>query len=78
MTPNDDDEATPVEPIIERRKSGQHGLGLSDCPACASDRTAFCDVCLGARKVPLSVATAWLLEQGHALDTPIPDTEPER
>ncbi|MHB2027598.1 MAG: hypothetical protein ACYCPT_02120 [Acidimicrobiales bacterium] len=69
---DDDSDPTPIEPAVMRRQSGQHGLGLSDCPVCAKDPRplVLCALCLGARRVPLSVATAWLLDQGRALEEP--------
>jgi hypothetical protein len=55
--------------------SAQHRMTDVDCPCCEKDRSAWCDLCLGVRKVKLAAATDWILAAGKALDS-MPPSKP--
>jgi len=62
-----DTDRTPIEPILERRKSSRSmvAVGWVDCPACKGDTRADCGLCWDeerkefCRRVPVSTATKW-------------------
>jgi hypothetical protein len=57
---------------FRRAVSTRTVLGGVTCPCCVS-----CELCDGAREVPLSKATAWCLAQGRDKKDTIPSPPPD-
>ncbi len=60
MTEDDHSDETPVEPAVRRSS----GMGEVPCPKCGTADVP-CALCLGKRKVGLSVAVQWAVERGE-------------
>lgn len=68
--PIPDTDRTPIEPILERRKSSRNmvAIGWVGCPACEGKPEADCALCWDderkefCRRVPVDVAIKWRSE----------------
>lgn len=71
---NSDSDKTPVEPLMERKKSSQSAMvaiGWKDCPDCDGVEGVHCETCFDpetrtyARRVPPDVYIAWIQKQSQ-------------
>jgi hypothetical protein len=80
MPDEKDKDNTPIEPLMERKRSSQRAMtaiGWVECPKCRGDERADCDLCWDEqdkrfnRRVPVDVWIEWRRTLGTV------DTEPE-
>lgn len=67
-----DSDKTPVEPLMERKKSSQSAMvaiGWKTCPACRGDERVDCETCFDpetntfARRLPPDEYIKWIQKQ---------------
>lgn len=79
MTDEKDEDKTPVEPLMERKKSSQRvmvAIGWKTCPDCQGVEGVHCDTCFDpdsrtyARRLPPDEYIKWIQKHSNA------DTDP--